>query len=113
MAETQAATVVRHEGTTRLLRWLVVAVAIVPVVLFCGAAWLNYVEAFSAARGRVTNATNAINQHAQKVFETAELILGQIAERTDDMDWPTIAALPSCTGCCRIWVRGRGSRWSA
>jgi signal transduction histidine kinase len=92
VAEIEPGAVVRHEGTTRLLRWLVVAVAIVPVVLFCGAAWLNYVEAFSAARGRVTNSTNAINQHAQKVFETAELILGQIAERTDDMDWPTIAS---------------------
>src|SRR6185437_8756326 len=84
----------RHQGTTRLLRWLVVAVVVVPVVLFCVAAWLNYVEAFNAARGRVTNATNAINQHAQKVFETAELILGQVAERTGDMDWPEIAKSP-------------------
>ncbi len=91
MAEIGGAASPRHPGTTRLLRWLVVAVAVVPVVLFCTASWLNYVAAFDQARARVANATNAINQHAQKVFETAELILGQVAERTDDMDWPQIA----------------------
>jgi signal transduction histidine kinase len=81
-------------GTSRLLRRLMVAVIVVPVTLFLTAAWLNYQAAFEAARVRVVNATDAINQHAQKVFETAELILGQVAERTDDMDWPEIAKSP-------------------
>ena len=49
-------------------------------------------SAFQAARLRIVNATDAINQHAQKVFETAELILGEVAERVDDMDWPEIAS---------------------
>src|SRR5580704_1313597 len=83
-----------RSGTSRLLRRLMIAVIVVPVTLFLAAAWLNYEAAFDAARVRVVNATDAINQHAQKVFETAELILGQVAERTDDMDWPEIAQSP-------------------
>jgi signal transduction histidine kinase/CheY-like chemotaxis protein len=78
-------------GITRLLRVLLVAVVVLPVTLFAVASWLNDLAAFQQARLRVVNATDAINQHAQKVFETAELILGQVAERVDDMDWPEIA----------------------
>jgi signal transduction histidine kinase/CheY-like chemotaxis protein len=91
MAEADAAE--RYGGTdiTRLLRVLLVAVVLLPVVLFAVASWLNYLAAFQQARVRVVNATDAINQHAQKVFETAELILGQVAERVDDMDWGKIA----------------------
>src|SRR5579864_2315910 len=82
-------------GTNRPLRALMVAVAVVPLALFCGAAWLNYLTIFDEARTRVLNATDAINQHAQKVFETAELILGQVAERVDNMDWTEIADSPN------------------
>jgi two-component system, NtrC family, sensor kinase len=78
-------------GITQLLRVLFVAVIVLPVTLFAVASWLNYVAAFQASRLRIANATDAINQHAQKVFETAELTLGQVAERVDDMDWAEIA----------------------
>src|ERR1700720_2162271 len=76
---------------TRLLRVLLVAVVLLPITLFGVAAYLNYLAAFQQARLRVVNATDAINQHAQKVFETAELILGEVAERVADMDWPEIS----------------------
>jgi signal transduction histidine kinase/CheY-like chemotaxis protein len=79
-------------GITRLLRVLLVAVIVLPITLFAVASWLNYIAAFQASRLRVVNATDAINQHAQKVFETAELILGEVAERVDDMDWLQIAS---------------------
>ncbi|HYM74315.1 MAG TPA: ATP-binding protein [Stellaceae bacterium] len=82
-------------GTNRPLRALMVAVVVVPLALFCGAAWLIYLTIFDEARTRVLNATDAINQHAQKVFETAELILGQVAERVDNMDWTEIADSPN------------------
>jgi signal transduction histidine kinase len=91
MAEGSVAGQNGRTGITQLLRVLLVAVVVLPVTLFAVASWLNYVAAFQQARLRVVNATDAINQHAQKVFETAELILGQVAERVDDMDWPEIA----------------------
>jgi signal transduction histidine kinase len=83
----------QHSGTgiTRVLRLLVVGVVVLPITLFAIASWLNYLAAFQQARLRVVNATHAIDEHAQKVFETAELILGQVAERIDDMDWTEIA----------------------
>src|SRR5262249_39231899 len=81
----------RIGGITRLLRVLLVAVVALPITLFAVASWLNYLAAFQQGRQSVFNATDAINQHAQKVFETAELILGQVTERGDDLGWSTIA----------------------
>jgi len=91
MADSTSTDQLGRPGITRVLRVLLVAVVVLPITLFAVAAWLNYVSAFDQARLRVANATDAINQHAQKVFETAELVLGQIADRTADMDWPQIA----------------------
>jgi signal transduction histidine kinase/CheY-like chemotaxis protein len=91
VAETSATNPVETASTTRLLRVLLAGVVAVPITLFAVASWLNYDTAFREARLRLINATDAINQHAQKVFETAELILGQVAERTDNMDWNEIA----------------------
>jgi signal transduction histidine kinase len=82
---------VEPSSTSRFLRLLMIAVLVVPVLLFSGAAWLYYRAAFDDANERVVRATDAIEQHALKVFETAELMLDQIAERVDDMNWPDIA----------------------
>jgi two-component system, NtrC family, sensor kinase len=65
---------------TRALRLLIIAVIVVPVVLFATAAWVNYVAAFRDARERVDRARDAINEYALKVFESDELILDRIAE---------------------------------
>src|SRR5580704_14951429 len=94
MAETDSSDAISRPAITRLLRVLLVAVIVVPVLLFGLASWLNYLSAFQQGRLRVLNATDAMDQHAQKVFETAELILGQVAERTNDMDWAEIARSP-------------------
>ena len=77
-------------GITRLLRVLLVGIIVVPVLLFSVASWLNYDAAFKQAQLRVTNATDAISQHTQRVLETAELILDQVGEHTDEMDWSQI-----------------------
>jgi signal transduction histidine kinase/CheY-like chemotaxis protein len=91
MAPGGAADRLSRSGITRLLRVLLVGVVALPVTLYATACWLNYVAAFHDARLRVVNATDAIDQHAQRVLETAELILGQVSERTDGMDWAQIA----------------------
>jgi len=77
-------------GITWLLRVLLVGVIALPITIYAVACYLNYIAAFNEARLRVANASDAINQHAQKVFETAELILGEVAERVDDMEWPSV-----------------------
>jgi signal transduction histidine kinase len=77
-------------GTTQFLRALLVAVIIVPFLLFASAAWLNYRAAFQEAREDVQRASDAIEQHAQKVFQASELILDQIQERTANIGWDEI-----------------------
>ena len=79
-------------GTTRFLWFLLLAVIVVPVTLFLTAAWLNYRAAFDDAHERVVRATDAIDQQAEKVFETDELVLDRVAEQVAGMDWPEIAA---------------------
>jgi signal transduction histidine kinase len=67
-------------------------VVILPVLLFAGAAWLNYRWSFDEAQAQLTRTTDAAHEHALKVFETNELVLDRIAERFGDLDWPQIAS---------------------
>jgi signal transduction histidine kinase len=91
MTDASVSDQVGRPGITRLLRVLLVGVVVLPVTLFAVASWLNYEASFNEARLRVLNATDAIDQHAQKVLETAELILGQVGASTTGMDAAQIA----------------------
>jgi signal transduction histidine kinase len=79
-------------GTLRPLRLLLAAVVILPLALFAGAAWVNYRWAFDNAEAQLGRASDAVGEHALKVFETNELILDGIAERYGDLGWDEIAA---------------------
>ncbi len=63
---------------------------ILPVLLFVGAAWINYRWAWDEAEGQLSRTTDAVHEHALKVFETNELILDRIAERFGDLSWQQI-----------------------
>ena len=67
-------------GITRALRLLIVAVLVVPIVLFATAAWLNHAAVSRDARERVDRGKDAIHEYALKTFESDELILDRIAE---------------------------------
>jgi signal transduction histidine kinase len=79
-------------GTLKPLRLLLAAVIVLPVLLFAGAAWVNYRWAFEEAERQLSRTTDAVHEHALKVFETNELILDRIAERFGDLDWDQIAS---------------------
>jgi signal transduction histidine kinase/ActR/RegA family two-component response regulator len=91
MAEVSVTEPISRPGITRLLRVLLVGVILVPVTLFGVASWLNYDAAMRDARERLGQAADAIDQQAQKVFETDALILDQVADATAGMDWTEIA----------------------
>lgn len=74
-------------GTLRPLQLLLAAVIIVPLGLFGGAAWLNYQWSFDEAQAQLRRTTDAVHEHALKVFQTNELVLDRIAERFGDLDW--------------------------
>jgi two-component system NtrC family sensor kinase len=82
---------VEASNTSRFIRLLLIAVLVVPVVLFSSAAWLYYRAAFEEAHEAVIRTAEIIQQHALKVLQTDELMVDQIAERVDDIDWPEIA----------------------
>jgi len=82
-------------GTLRPLKLLLAAVIILPLVLFAGAAWLNYQWSFEEAQAQLTRTTDAVHEHALKIFQTNELVLDRIAERFGDRDWPGIASDPA------------------
>jgi two-component system, NtrC family, sensor kinase len=90
----QTAATQSRPGTLRPLKLLLVAVIIVPLGLFGGAAWLNYQWSVDEAQAQLARTTDAVHEHALKVFQTNELVLDRIAERFGDLDWQQIATDP-------------------
>jgi two-component system NtrC family sensor kinase len=72
------------------LKALLVASIGVPLLLFAGAGWLSYNEVHRAAWERLERVADTVREHAIRVFQIHELVLDRIADRTRDMDWPTI-----------------------
>ena len=72
------------------LQALLVATIGVPLLLFAGAAWLSHRDAYRAAWERIARIDDTVGEHAIRVFQTHELVLDRIADRTADMDWPAI-----------------------
>jgi two-component system, NtrC family, sensor kinase len=64
-----------------------IAVIIIPILMAGVLAWLEYGASFRDARDRVWRAADAVQQYTLKVFETDELILGQISEHVAGQDW--------------------------
>jgi two-component system, NtrC family, sensor kinase len=82
-------------GTLLPLKLLLVAVIIVPLGLFGGAAWLNYRWSVEEAQAQLARTTDAVHEHALKIFQTNELVLDRIAERFGDLSWRQIATDPA------------------
>ena len=82
----------RLAGTLRPLQLLLIAVIVVPIGLFASAAWLNYRWAFEKASAELARTTDAVHEHALKVFEINELVLDRLAERYGERDEATLAA---------------------
>jgi len=72
------------------LQALLIASIGVPLLLFAGAVWLSHRDAYRAAWERITRIEDTVGEHAIRVFQTHELVLDRIADRTADMDWPAI-----------------------
>jgi signal transduction histidine kinase len=82
----------RDPGSSiRWLRLLLVASVVVPVFLFCGAAWENRLQVIHEAELSTRKTVAGLHEHAEKVFETQELVLVQIERRLRGMSWDEIA----------------------
>ena len=76
----------------RLHRLLLVASLLVPVTVFCAAAAWNRAEVLRETKEAITRTAAILHEHARKVFDTVDLVIGRVADRTDAMAWEDIAA---------------------
>jgi signal transduction histidine kinase/ActR/RegA family two-component response regulator len=83
-----------YSHLARASRPLLVAAGLVPLLFFAAFAWFDYNTEVSRAREHVTETTDALAEHAQKVVETAELVLGRVLDHVQTMDWATIEHSP-------------------
>jgi two-component system, NtrC family, sensor kinase len=70
----------RGWGPVATLRVLLAASVIIPLAVFAWAAFFGYRAEADAARDRITHTTDVAFEHAAKVFETHQLLLGQVEE---------------------------------
>ena len=67
-------------GTVRLLRVLLAASLVVPVLLYAGAAWEERQVLLHEAAGRVDKTAEVLEQHAASAFHAYELIFARVDE---------------------------------
>ena len=75
-----------RSSAVRLHQALVVASLMVPVGLFAAAAWQSYNEVMREGRDTIARTAAIMLEHARKVFETQELVIGQVNERIDGLN---------------------------
>jgi hypothetical protein len=78
--------------SVRLHRLLLVAALLVPAVVFTAAAAWNRAEVLRDNEETITRTTAILHEHARKVFDTVELVIGRVEDRTHGMSWDEIAA---------------------
>jgi signal transduction histidine kinase/ActR/RegA family two-component response regulator len=74
----------------RSFRAVLALALLVPGLLFVAAAAYDYQQIRQAARNRVLTTVDALAEHAQKVFETNQLVLNAVEERISGMSWEEI-----------------------
>jgi signal transduction histidine kinase/CheY-like chemotaxis protein len=81
----RTAALTSHLG--RAARLLLVLAAGVPFLLLGGFAWFDYNAEVNSARSHVAETTDALAEHAQKVVETANLVLARVLDHIQGRDW--------------------------
>jgi signal transduction histidine kinase/CheY-like chemotaxis protein len=79
-------------SSVRLHRLLIVASLLVPAVVFAAAAAWNRSEVLHDSERTIVRTTAILHEHASKVFDTVELVIGRVEDRTNGMSWEEIAA---------------------
>ena len=89
-------------SSVRLHQVLLGTALVVPAALFGAAAWQNERDVMREGRDAIQRTTAVMQEHARKVFETAELAIGQVNERIDDQSWTVIASPPTSEFLARL-----------
>src|SRR5690242_8444394 len=71
-------------------RFLILLSLLVPALLWAGAAWLSYAEVSKQGKDAVERTTKILDQHAKRVFDTAEVILDFADYRVRNLEWSKV-----------------------
>jgi two-component system NtrC family sensor kinase len=85
-----AAPAATRNETVRWLRRLLIASIVVPVTLFAFLAWENRDDVLQQANRRIAQTVDVLHEHAEKVFETDELLIAQVDQLIAGMSWDEI-----------------------
>jgi signal transduction histidine kinase/CheY-like chemotaxis protein len=78
-------------SSVRLHRLLLVASLLVPAIVFVAASAWNRSEVLRENEETITRTAAILHEHAHKVFDTVELVIGRVEDRTHAMSWDEIA----------------------
>ena len=70
---------------------LAAASIMLPLLLFCSAAWFSYDEILRDAEAQVDRTARLLEEHALKTFETQRLVIEQVNGRLRFMTWSSAA----------------------
>ncbi|HET7410170.1 MAG TPA: hypothetical protein VFJ13_08200, partial [Paracoccaceae bacterium] len=74
----------------RSMRALLVVSVAVPLVVFAGIAWFLRGERLEHAREQIEQTVTVLEEHALRVFEAQQLIIGRVDQRISGMSWDEI-----------------------
>jgi signal transduction histidine kinase len=77
--------------SVRLHRLLLVVSVLVPTTVFVAAAAWNRSEVLRENEETITRTTAILHEHARKVFDTVELVIGRVDDRVQGMTWDEIS----------------------
>ena len=81
----------KSAGSSQQAAHRLIALSVVlPLLLFAAAAVFDRRAILDAARDQVMSTTNSLAEHAQKVLETADLVLKRQLDHVDGLDWQQI-----------------------
>jgi len=75
----------------RLLRVLLAASVLVPLLLFAGIAWREYRVVVAETERTMHKTVQVLHEHMHKVFDTVQQVLDRVDERARAMEWNDIA----------------------
>ena len=78
--------------SVRVHQLVMAAAFVVPALLFAGAAYQNHADVLREGHESIDRTAAIMQEHARKVFETAELAVGVVDERINGEAWSEIAS---------------------
>ncbi|AWK87491.1 hybrid sensor histidine kinase/response regulator [Azospirillum thermophilum] len=78
-------------GSLRLLRLLLAASVLVPLLLFGAIAWHDYEEVKRETGRNTAKTAQILHEHMTKVFDTLKQVMDRVDERSRGMSWEEVA----------------------